>query len=110
MMIELQGTVETLRAMAAAQEAERERMRLELHDGAAQTLAHAFQCLQTVEATADARLPEMRPSIAKAAGLIRDAAREIREVMHSLRPASLDTVGLIGTLEGELEDLGGGGW
>lgn len=106
-MSELDGTVARLRTLVAAQEAERERIRLELHDGAAQTLAHAFQCLQAVEATPDVRLPEMRPSIAKAAGSIRDAMREIREVMHTLRPASLDTVGLIRTLEGELEDLGG---
>jgi PAS domain S-box-containing protein len=67
-----------------AQEAERERICLEVHDGVAQTLASAFQYLQT---------------------LVKEAIQESREVINSLRPATLRDLGLVATLRQEMRQL-----
>lgn len=91
-----------LKATIDAQEEERERICLEIHDGVAQTLAPAFHYLQTLEVRAD--LPEVvRLNVRKASALVRDAIREARDVIATLRPAALDTLGLVETLRYQLE-------
>ncbi|MBI2863110.1 MAG: GAF domain-containing sensor histidine kinase [Chloroflexi bacterium] len=92
-----------LKATIDAQEEERERICMEIHDGVAQTLAPAFHYLQTLDKP---ELPEaVRTSVRKAGGLVRTAIREAREVIASLRPASLDTLGLVATLRYEMGEL-----
>ena len=92
-----------LKAIIDAQEEERERICMEIHDGVAQTLAPAFHYLQTLDRP---ELPEaLRSSVRKAGGLVRTAIREAREVIASLRPASLDTLGLVATLRYEMDEL-----
>jgi len=87
-----------------AQEEERERICLEIHDGVAQTLAPAFHYLQAMETHPEC--PEaLLASVRKVGTLVRTASREAREVVASLRPASLDTLGLIQTLRYEIEEL-----
>ena len=85
-----------------AQEAEREWICLEVHDGVTQSLASAFQLLQAYEGTAVEKLEEARPHVLRAAALVRQAIRESREVINSITPAPLSELGLVTTLRQEL--------
>ncbi len=87
-----------------AQEAERERICLDVHDGVTQTLASAFQYLQTMETT----LPEgsrARQLLLRASALVKQAIQESREVINSLQPATLRDLGLIPTLRQEIRQM-----
>lgn len=93
-----------IKGIIDAQEEERERICLEIHDGVAQTLAPAFHYLQAVESRAE--LPEdLRILVRKAGTLVRNASRESREVIATLRPAALDALGLVLTLRYEVDEL-----
>jgi signal transduction histidine kinase len=95
---------ELIRDTLDAQEAERERVCLEVHDGVTQTLASAFQYLQTLETTSlDA--PHARQLLLRAGTLVKQAIQESREVINSLRPATLRDLGLVATLRQELQQL-----
>jgi PAS domain S-box-containing protein len=94
-----------IRETIDAQETERERICLEVHDGVAQTLVAAFQYLQALEAT----LPDdMKgsPLLAKATVQVKQAIQESREIINSLQPATLSDLGLVSTLRHELKRLG----
>ena len=94
-----------------AQEAERERICLEVHDGVAQTLASAFQYLQAFENTPDSQISQARHLASKASALVKQAIQESREVINSLQPAALSRLGLVSTLRQEVRDLSAeGGW
>jgi two-component system sensor histidine kinase DegS len=87
-----------------AQEQERERICLDIHDGLTQTLTVAFQQLQVVVARGD--LPDdVRASINRVGSCVRKGLQEAREVVACLRPAALDDVGLVSTIQHELDEL-----
>ncbi len=87
-----------------AQERERERICLDIHDGLTQTLTVAFQQLQVVGARAN--LPDdVRANINRVGTCVRKALQEAREVVAHLRPAALDDVGLVSTIQFELDEL-----
>ncbi len=87
-----------------AQERERERICLDIHDGLTQTLTAAFQQLQVVVARSN--LPDdVRASVNRAGSCVRKALQEAREVVACLRPAALDDVGLVSTIQHELDEL-----
>lgn len=88
-----------------AQEAERERICLEVHDGVAQTLASAFQYLQAFDNTPDTQIRQARQLTSKASTLVKQAIQESREMINSLRPATLGRLGLVPTLRQEINDL-----
>lgn len=94
-----------IRETIDAQERERERICLEVHDGVAQTLVSAFQYLQALEATApdDTRTKQL---LAKTSAQVKQAIQESREVINSLQPATLSDLGLVSTLRQELKRLG----
>jgi len=87
-----------------AQEAERERICLEVHDGVAQTLASAFQYLQTLE-SASLDGSNAKQLLLRASALVRQAIQESREVINSLQPATLRDLGLVATLRQEMRQL-----
>lgn len=87
-----------------AQEAERERICLEVHDGVTQTLASAFQYLQTLETTLLEGTPA-RQLLLRGSALIKQAIQESREVINSLQPATLRDLGLVATLRQEMRQL-----
>lgn len=99
-----------VRTMAEAQDAERERLCLEVHDGVAQTLVSAFQHLQALkkvleEAPASAQLSPALPLATRSAALVRQAIGEAREVIDKLEPATLKDLGLVATLRQKLREL-----
>ena len=91
-----------MRSTIEAQEAEREWICLEVHDGVAQTLTSAFQHLQAYEAMPVSRLKEAQPHLRRAAALVRQAIGECREVINSITPSPLSELGLVATLRQEL--------
>jgi len=95
---------ELIRDTLDAQEAERERICLEVHDGVAQTLASAFQYLQTLGTTSfeDTHAKQL---LLKASTLVKQAIQESREVINSLRPATLRDLGLVATLSQEIRQI-----
>lgn len=94
-----------IKASIDAQEAERERICLEVHDGVAQTLASAFQHLQALERTPAYQMPEVKQLLTRATGLLRQAIQEARDVINSLTPATLRDLGLVATLRQELRQF-----
>jgi len=87
-----------------AQEAERERICLEVHDGVTQTLASAFQYLQTMETT-PLETTHAKQLLLRASTLVKQAIQESREVINSLQPATLRDVGLVATLREEIQRI-----
>jgi two-component system NarL family sensor kinase len=103
---EKEGDVTRLvKASIDAQETERERICLEVHDGVAQTLVSAFQYLQALENTPLYQMPEAKQRITRATGLVRQAIQEARDVINSLTPATLRDLGLVATLRQELRQF-----
>ncbi|NQT31829.1 MAG: sensor histidine kinase [Deltaproteobacteria bacterium] len=93
-----------------AQEAERECISLEVHDGVTQTLASAFQHLQGLEST-ELEGTHAKQLLLQARTLVKQAIQESREVTNSLQPATLKDLGLVTTLRYEVEQLEGEtGW
>ena len=87
-----------------AQEAERERICLEVHDGVTQTLASVFQYLQALESgTIDGI--RARQLLFRASALVKQAIQESREVINSLQPATLKDLGLVATLRQEMRRM-----
>jgi len=87
------------------QEAECERIILEVHDGIAQTLASAFQYLQTVDNIGGFREECSRHYFIRAVGLVKQAIQETREVINGITPATLDVLGLVTTVRQELKQF-----
>ncbi len=77
-----------------AQEAERERIARELHDGVNQLIASVKMRLRRVEEN----LPELKPAareiLSRCDGLLVKVLEENRRIAHNLRPTDLDHLGL----------------
>lgn len=82
--------------LAIAREDERRRLRRELHDGLGPGLAAIGIELDVAGARATGALAE---SIARARELTASLVGEVRRIVHDLRPAALDELGLVGALE-----------
>jgi signal transduction histidine kinase len=95
---------ELIRDTLDAQEAERERICLEVHDGVTQTLASVFQYLQTLE-TSSLESTHARQLLLRASALVKQAIQESREVINSLQPATLRDLGLVATLRQEIRRM-----
>lgn len=92
-----------LKATIDGQEEERERICLDIHDGVCQMLSAACQYIESAGMQPD--LPPIAQSrLGTAGALVRDALREAREVLATLRPNALDSLGLVGTLRYQLAD------
>lgn len=85
------------RHIVAAQELERQRLALELHDGTAQTLTAALLMLQRVEAAATSA--EAAAVNAELRELIREATESVRALAVNLRPRVLDDFGVCAAIE-----------
>jgi len=92
-----------VREILNAQESERERICLEVHDGLTQTLTSAFHYLQTLE-TNLVQGP-VRQLALRASALVRQAIQECREVINNLQPATLRDLGLVAALRHDLQQL-----
>ena len=95
--------------LITSREEERLRIRRDLHDGLGPTLAGLH-----LQAGSLNRLIKTEPEVAQVAvdelrGELRKAVGEVRQLVHDLRPPSLDQLGLKGALEGLAASLGAPG-
>jgi signal transduction histidine kinase len=88
-----------------AQEEERKKVSLEIHDGPAQTLYAALFRLQTYQALLGSDPEHAAQELDGAVGSIRDTLQEIRRLIFDLRPMSLDEIGLVPALRQYAEKL-----
>lgn len=91
------------------QQPERERIILEIHDGPAQTLASAFQYLQTIDQIARPHFnkhQDLDRLFTRVVELVEQAIRETREIINGAVPAVLDEHGLVSAVRHELAQFG----
>jgi PAS domain S-box-containing protein len=97
-LTEAKRTEEELRTVSRriieAQEAERQRVARELHDGVNQILASAKMRLRSVEEGVAAQFPAAREILVRCGRLLVQALEENRRIAHDLRPTDLDQLGL----------------
>jgi len=75
-----------------AQEAERRRVAVELHDGVCQDL---LACLHRLDTVANTTGSQRSATLTSARGAVANVLREVRRVSHALRPSILDHLGLL---------------
>src|SRR4051794_1923705 len=87
------------RLVLRAQEEERRRLARDLHDEVNQALTAILLRLQALSAAAP---PELDNEITELKTLVNQAMEELLRLARQLRPASLDDLGLIAAIEGQL--------
>jgi len=92
-----------LHRIVRAQEEERERVALELHDGLGQVLTSISLFASELE---DAVPPEARPRAVRVNELIRRAIVDSRRLVWTLRPPELERLGLVPALHRLAEEVG----
>jgi two-component system, NarL family, sensor histidine kinase UhpB len=83
------------RRIIDAQEAERQRVSRELHDGVNQLIASAQMRLQKVSDSVPEFRPAAREILARCNDLMVQALEENRRIAYNLRPGDLDELGLV---------------
>ncbi|WP_167137048.1 MULTISPECIES: sensor histidine kinase [unclassified Diaminobutyricimonas] len=100
---ELQAIREQL---VRAREAERLRLRRDLHDGLGPALAAVSLRLQAAQNVLDSDPSSARTLLDSAAADVSDAVADIRRLTHDLRPPALDDVGLVRAAVQQCERFG----
>jgi two-component system sensor histidine kinase UhpB len=93
-------------AALEAQERERSRIALDLHDEVNQSLTGVLLRLETLRRSAP---PELQPELAETREVAAKAMEELLALAHRLRPASLDDLGLRAAVAGLVEENGRAG-
>lgn len=88
-----------------AQEAERQRLAREIHDGPAQALANAIFELEYCERLAEKEPDKLKRELAKLKEDIRAGLVEVRRFIFDLRPAPGAEMGLVSMLHHNAENL-----
>lgn len=87
------------RALVEAQERERQRIALDLHDDVAQRLSAFRMLLEPVREELALSSPKMEQQVVKFSGLVRDLVEHVCTLSSALRPAMLDRWGLEAALD-----------
>jgi signal transduction histidine kinase len=98
-------TERLLSKLVWAQEEERKKVSLEIHDGPAQTLYAALFRLQTYQALLEEDPEQATEELNAAVTSIRETLQETRRLIFDLRPMSLDEIGLVPALRQYAEKL-----
>lgn len=96
---------EFLEATLLAQESERERIALGLHDGPAQTMVSAMRFIESTMALPEAEEHSIQTHLERSVRLISDAVGQMRETINDLIPPDLEILGLQGTIQQRLEGV-----
>ena len=88
-----------------AQENERQRISRDLHDHLAQDLSTLKISLDTIFDDKPDTPPEVKKRITKISQMIHTNIMDVRELAYGLRPADLDQLGLVRTVEQYCEDF-----
>lgn len=92
-----------------AREDERRRLRRDLHDGMAPTLAGAALKLDFASQSVRSDPEATKAAIDEARQAIRGTIQDIRRLSRELRPPALDTLGLVGAISERADALGSPG-
>jgi PAS domain S-box-containing protein len=92
---------EFIEATLRAQEQERERIAIDLHDGPAQTLVSALRFVESGLEAGD----KAHTYAERGVGLIRTAIKQVRDTISDLIPPDLEILGLRETMRQRLEDI-----
>jgi len=108
---EQQSRVEQLLVRTVqAQEEERRRISIELHDGVAQWLVGANYQLQSCQAImATGNLDEAKDDMGKLETTLDKSLKEIRSVIAGLRPPALEELGLVHALQQAIKEFNSDG-
>jgi PAS domain S-box-containing protein len=99
-MKEAQKKIDALtHALIQAQERERERIALDLHDQVAQDLSAVRLALNSVSHDAGLPGPELGERVAEISERVREIARTVRDLSYELVPPGLEDLGLISTVQ-----------
>jgi PAS domain S-box-containing protein len=101
---------EISKKIVLAQEAERQRVARELHDGVNQILSSTSYRLQSVEQQAETSDNALIRKVREAKDLVDRAMKEVRLISRNLRPSELDDLGLnaaLRSLAGEFQERTG---
>ncbi|MBT6811790.1 MAG: sensor histidine kinase [Anaerolineae bacterium] len=90
---------ELLRHIVQAQEDERARISRELHDETAQVLSAFSLELAALNNILDEEQSDLVPNLARLQDLSRDMSQGIFRLVHDLRPAQLDDLGLVPAIQ-----------
>jgi len=93
-----QAVERLLNEVVHAQDEERKRIALQIHDGPAQTLHALLRGLEAVEAGNENGSDGKSPELAALERTVREAINEIRHLIVDLRPLSMDELGLLAGL------------
>jgi two-component system sensor histidine kinase DegS len=89
-----------------AQEEERKRIAREIHDGIAQTMAHAVLRTEIAERMLGKQEYSMvKDELIELKGQLRGGLEEVRKMIFNLRPMALDDLGLVPTLRKFVQDF-----
>jgi len=81
-----------------AEEHERRRIAVELHDGVGQVMIAAWMNLQVVESQMGSMDPAQQQLISKVTSMVGEGCKEVREVSHAMMPNALLNKGLVGAI------------
>lgn len=88
-----------LKAVLETQEAEQRRVAKELHDGIAQDLVAAKLGVDMLARELGPQVPHLQQQIESLGQLIQDTGTQVRQISHTMLPATLEQHGLITSLE-----------
>lgn len=92
-----------LKALVRAQEDERARLALELHDGAGQSLTSLLVRLKVLEKQAASE--KLKSNVSDLCGAVSETIEQVREVSYRLRPSALAEFGLEVALKTLVQDM-----
>ena len=96
---------ELLQRVITAQEDERRRVAIELHDGIVQNIVSALFRLQLCSARLGDVPEEIRTALEESQEIVNESVTEIRRIITGLRPTMLDDLGLVVALERYIQSL-----
>jgi PAS domain S-box-containing protein len=105
-ILDVTHRAEAKRQLQRAQEDERKRLALELHDGIGQSLSAVKFRMETLVRQSGAHFqPKDRESLEMLVSMIQGAIREVRQIAMDLRPSLLDDIGLLAALSWFLREF-----
>jgi PAS domain S-box-containing protein len=93
------------RSVIQAQERERKRVALDLHDGINQLLASTKHRMHSIERKLNGHSGSLREEVVAARELLDRTMREVRLISRNLRPSELDDLGLLPALRSLCADF-----
>jgi signal transduction histidine kinase len=99
------GLLESRERLVNAEDVARRALERDLHDGVQQQLVAALSLVALAERQVSRRPEQSRATVAEVGERLRDAMKELRELVRGIRPPVLDDAGLVSAIESRLATL-----